>query len=192
MRSFARREQKQKPAGIVTKNSGGDMKLLRRLKLTISCLLAVLLVGGTTLPSPALLQCRYSSRLVSAVFIAAPSAMPCLMGSSAMSGTMPSMPCCHPAKATVSSSSHGNQAFSRPVCHPTLTPLAAVPAFSVMEASLRLCQSLAAMQGVLPKAAAFAVSAPITLPGRQRPPPTLGSPPSAPAYSFGLRAPPVA
>jgi len=168
------------------------MKLLRRLKLTISCLLAVLLVGGSTLPSPALWQCRYSSRIVSAAFTAAPSAMPCLMGRSTLNGAMPSMSCCHPLKSAAPRSSHGKQAFSYPGCHPTLTLLAAVPAPGRTEAGSSLRQNLLAMQAVLPMTAAFAVSAPITLSLRQRPPPPVSLPPSAPAYSFGLRAPPVA
>ena len=166
--------------------------ILQRLRLVISCLLAVLLVGGSVLPSPALWRCRHSSRVVSAVFAAAPSAMPCLMGSSPLNGTMPAMPCCHPVKSAVSRSLHGKQAFSQPPCHPVLTSLAAVPALGRTDAGFSLRQSLSAMQAVLPWAAAFAVSAPITLTGRQRPPPTVSSPPAPPSYSFGLRAPPAA
>ncbi len=167
------------------------MKLLRRLKLTILCLLAVLLVGGSAVPSPALWQCHYSSRIVSAAFGAAPSAMPCLMGSSAMNGTMPSMPCCRPAKSTAYSNTLGKQTFSPPACHPTLTSLA-VPALGMTETSFHLRRNLAAMQASLPLTAAFAVSTPITLALRQRPPPTVTFPSSTPAYSFGLPAPPVA
>ena len=181
--------------GTETKSSGyssRDMKLLRRLKLTISCLLAVLLVGGSAVPSPALWQCHYSSHVISAAFGAAPSAMPCLMGSSAMDGAMPPMPCCHPAKPTAHSNTLGKQTFSSPTCHPTLTSLAAVSALGNLGTSLLLRQSLAAMQASLPLTAAFAVSAPITLTLRQRPPPTVTSPSSTPAYSFGLPAPPVA
>ncbi len=180
--------------GAETKTSGysnKDMKLLRRLKLTLSCLLAVLLVGGTILPSPALWQCRHSSRLVSAAFADAPSAMPCLMDGSPMRGTMLYMPCCRFAKAAAHSSTQGKQAFSHPTCHPTLTSLAAVPAPGMARASLRFCRSLAAMQAVLPMTAAFGVSAPSTLCLRQRPPPTGGLALSAPSYSFGLRAPPI-
>lgn len=164
---------------------------MRQLKLAISCLLTVLLVGGSALPSPALWQCHYSSHVVSAAFAAAPSAMPCLTGGSTMNGTMPSMPCCHPLRSTAHRTSHGKQTFSHPACHPTLTLLAAVPALGRAEASSCLRQSLLATQAVLPVTAAFSISAPITLSGRQRPPPTVSSPPSAPAYSFSLRAPPA-
>ena len=165
--------------------------ILQRLRLVIACLLAVLLVGGNILPPPALWQCRHSSRVVSAAF--APAAMPCLMGSSPMNDAMPpGMPCCRPVKSAASRSPHGKQAFSSSPCHPALTSLAAVPAPGRIEAGSSLRQSLSAMQAVLPATAAFAVSAPLTLTGRQRPPPTVSSPPSAPAYSFGLRAPPVA
>lgn len=163
------------------------MKLSGRLKLVVSCLLAVLLVGGTALPSPAVWQCRYSSRIVSAAFVPAPSAMPCLTDAA-----MASMPCCHSLKPIADRSLHGKQALSHSPCHPTLTRLAAVPALGMTEASFHLRQSLLAFQAVVPVMAAFAVSAPITLPLRQRPPPTLGSSLSAPAYSFGLHAPPAA
>ena len=175
------------------------MKLLRPLKSVLfrsvlSCLLAVLMVGGSAVPSPALWQCRYSSRVVSAAFTTTvtPSAMPCLMGRSPRSGTMPAMPCCHSAKAAAHSSPHGKQAVSPPACRPALTSLAAVSALGKTEAGSSLRQSLAAMQAVLPATAAFRASAPRTLSGRQRPPPTVSSPPAAPAYSFGLRAPPAA
>ena len=163
------------------------MKLSRRLKLVVSCLLAVLLVGGTALPSPAVWQCRYSSRIVSAAFVPAPSAMPCLADAA-----MASMPCCHSLKPTAIRSLHGKQALSHPLCHPTLTNLAAVPVPGMTEAGLHLRQSLLAFQAIIPVTAAFVVSAPIALPLRQRPPTTLGSSLSAPAYSFGLRAPPAA
>lgn len=174
--------------------------ILRRLKLVISCLLAVLLVGGTILPSPALWQCRHSSRLVSAAFAAAPSAMPCVMDRSAMNGPMAFMPCCHPLKPAAERSPQGKQifkqifkqVFSPPTCHPSLTPFAAVPAPGMTEAGSSLRHTLAAMQAVLPAPSAFAVSAPLTLPARQRPPPTVSAFPAAPAYSFGLRAPPLA
>lgn len=165
---------------------------MQRLKLVISCLLAVLLAGGSVLPPPALWQCHHSSRLVSAAFAAAPSAMPCLMGRSALNDAMPSMPCCHPGKSAASRSPQNRQAFSAFPCHPVLTSLAAVPAPGVREASSSLRQSLSAMQAVLPMTATFAVSALITLTGRQRPPPTFSFSPSPPAYSFGLRAPPAA
>ena len=182
--------------GTKTKSSGynnGSMKPLRRLKLTLSCLLAVLLVGGSALPSPALWQCRYSSRLVSAAFAATPSTMPCLMSGPATSEALSSsMPCCHPLKLTTHGGPQGKQALSRPACHPTLTSLAAVSAPGRTEAHSSLRQSLASVQAALPQAAAFAVSACFTLPLRQRPPPTVGSPSSAPTYSFGLRAPPTA
>lgn len=166
--------------------------ILRRLKLVISCLLAVLLVGGTILPSPALWQCRHSSRLVSAAFAAAPSAMPCGMDRSAMNGPMALMPCCHSVKSTAYRNPPGKQAFSRPACHPTLTTPAAVPAPGMTEAGSSLRHTLAAMQAVLPASAAFAVFDPFTLPPRQRPPPTVSASPADPAYSFGLRAPPMA
>ena len=168
------------------------MKPLRRLQLALCCLLAVLLGSGAVLPSPAVWQCRYSSHVISAAFTPAPNAMPCLMGHSTVDSTMPPMPCCHLAKSTAHRSSHGELTLLSPPCHPTLTSLAAVPALGMMGANLHLRQSLAAQQAALPLTAAFAVSAPLTLSLRQRPPPTVGSPLTAPAYSFGLRAPPFA
>lgn len=181
--------------GTETKSIGyseKDMKLLRRLKLALSFLLAVLLVGGSAVPSSALWQCRYSSRIVSDAFVAPPSAMPCLADSSALRGTMSSMPCCHTVRSASHRNSRGKEAFSPAACHPTLTRLAADPAPGMTDAGSALRRSLAATQSVLPATAAFAVSAPRMLPLRQRPPPTVNSPPTAPAYSFGLRAPPIA
>ena len=160
------------------------MKLLRRLKLALSCLLAVLLVGGAALPSPAVWQCRYSSRVVSTAFAPPPSAMPCLMDR-----PMASMPCCHP-KAP--GHLQTGQTVSSAPCHPTLISLAAAAALGPTETHTHLRSSLASQQTALFPLPVFAVSAPVMLSNRQRPPPTLGSPASAPEHSPSLRAPPTA
>jgi hypothetical protein len=160
------------------------MGIRRRLQYVLSCLLAVLLVGGTILPSPAVWQCHHSARIVNAAFLASPSAMPCRM-----SGIqMPKMACCPAEKLAACPHSRNERIISRPRCQPTLTRLAVIPIVSASKLQAHLAQS----QASFPLWPALLSSVPISPQVRQRAPPTLGLPQSLLAHTPGLRAPPLA
>jgi hypothetical protein len=158
------------------------MATQRRLKLLISCLLAVLLVSGTALPSPALWQCHHSASVVNAAFTAAPTVMPCRMSEP----LMPTMACC------LSEHSPINPSFTPPPCHPTLIRLAILPALTCLNTQTRLRQNLVLLPSAFVLPAAFRPSAPIVLSLRQRPPPTIGLSQFSLEHTPGLRAPPAA
>lgn len=161
---------------------------LRRIRRAFSWLLAVLLVSGASLPSPALWQCRHVSRIVGAAFTVTPSAMPCRMGH----GQMPQMACCPPRHSVIQPHSGAHQTFSRPACQPTLTRMAALPAATFSEPRTHLLQSLVSAQAEFPLPWNARSPAPTALSLRQRPPPSVVVFLSAPRHAPGLRAPPTA
>jgi len=167
--------------------SKSDMATMRRLRLVLSCFLAVLLAGGAVLPLPAVWQCRHAVLVVNAGFAAPPLAMPCRMG-----GRMPPMACCAPPQALVQRPSPAQQALSRAACRPVLTRLAALSTANTPESPLRLRVRLAFVHAVLPLSASLLPTVPRELSLRHRPPPAVGVSRSALEHAPGLRAPPVA
>ena len=112
------------------------MAILRRLQYAFSCLLTVLLVSGTVLPSPALWQCHHSARIVNAAFASTPSAMPCRMSG----GQMPQMACCPVGHMGGARTSAQHASPVRPACQPTLTRLAAFSPSASPKRNARLRQ----------------------------------------------------
>ncbi len=167
-----------------------EMAIWHRLKLILACFLAAVCAGGAVLPPPAVWQCRHAVRVVDAAWTGPRSAaMPCRMGDAPMA----LMACCLPSPAKFfPAASSRRPALAAPACHPVLVSLAALPLANAPQAQAHLRRSLAVLISLLPLSAALVPPVPAVLSRRQRPPPTLGFAQSAPAYSFGLRAPPAA
>lgn len=162
-----------------------DGMTTRRLKL-LSCFLVLLLAGGGALPPLAIWQCRHAARVVAAA-VAPPAAMPCRMGDK----PMPPMACCRPQRAVVRQHPSSRQVLSSRACQPTFTRLV-TPAVAGITGHAHLRRILASVPPASPPPAPRLPSVPATLALRQRPPPTVGQPLSAPEHAPGLRAPPAA
>lgn len=163
------------------------MANLRRLQLTLSCFLAVLLAGGAVLPPPAVWRCDHAVRVVNAHFAPAVTAMPCRVG-----GGMPPMACCAFPRQSARRRVSGNASVSRAACRPVLTQPGALSTATAPESRLRLRQRPAAEQPALTVCAALLPAFPICTALSRRPPLPAGRSQAAPRHAPGLRAPPVA
>lgn len=151
-------------------------------------MLAVLIIGLSSLTSPWLWQCHHASRLVAAPFAAA-AAMPCGMQPGSMSSG--NMACCKRHLQTQSARSSKAITLGAPACRPTFVKMASMPPAAQYDEQNRH-RAPAGTTTSLPNVACYAslTLAPITL--KQRPPPTSHRSRLASLTASGLRAPPVA
>jgi hypothetical protein len=159
----------------------------RPIMSVLALILAVCLLGGSSLSDTWLWQCRHASRLIATASEASPNAMPCHMANMPMTA----MACC--AKISpVPSAQHGAvQTVHSAPCRPTLTQTAFLSPAVLSTADLDLWLLASADSMPMPFTPGLRL-APILSASSPRPPPSDLLPASPPHHSPDLRAPPVA